>query len=664
MVRPTLLGLLAVLLIGAAPADLNPRGYVNDFANIIPDEREAVIERKLSDFENVTTMEIAVVTTPSLDGRDIEGWSIELARAWGVGKKGNDNGIIFTIAPNERTYRIETGYGVEPFLTDGEAGRFGRDILPDYFRANDYGGGTEALVDKIIAHIGMLSPADQQQLIVTRAQQAEKERYEATIAKAMFFERLGNFVGGLIILALLIFGFFRLRRFIKRRREEKRKLREMKEFVSTFEVDVAAQIAQFNENPLSDESYRAEHVPTWMTSTLNLALAIFSDAERVARAAVSDLPPLTREHLTEIEKSKEVMQRMSDSVAKALAAIKSLDETVAQYRKGAEDSVTTSAKAYEDLTQHYKELVSSKHAIDTILVEEHLTDFASHLDELQKQLASRGEGRDDASDKVKQSAEALTEAILDVAERLKDFDALSNQAVATFEALGKELPGLAATQQRHADIMKRLAVIIPATRLNTVRFDAMDSEIKVVTREFGTLEVRDARDAALVVSFYDKLSTLKERAEAVTSAFVRAEELERETLSARDSHPEAASKLERAIAAAGSEVNDSDVEDQAKQLLRDAKNKQSEAANIASKSLVDWIAVSAFVETALALANQAKQEAESNKEEAARRRRRRAAAQSSASYSSSGHSGSSSSSGGFKGFGGGGFGGGGASGRW
>jgi uncharacterized membrane protein YgcG len=664
MIRSVFFGLAAVVLIGAAPADLKPKGYVNDFANIIPDEREAVIENKLADFEKVTTMEIAVVTTPSLDGRDVEGWSIELARAWGVGKKGNDNGILFTIAPNERTYRIETGYGVEPFLTDGVAGRFGRDILPDYFRANDYGGGTEALVDKIIAHIGMLSPADQKQLIVTRVQQAEKERYEATIAKAMFFERLGNFIGGLIVLALLVFGFFRLRRFIKRRREENRKLLEMKEFVRTFEVDIAAQVARFNENPLSDESYRAEHVPAWMAPSFNFAFAIFSVIESDAKAVVSLVPPLTRKHLPAIEKSRALIQGVSNAGTNALLAVESFEENVTQYRKGVEDTVATTAKASSNLARRYKKLVSSGCMVDFILTKGQLTEFASRLNELQRQLASRGQGRGDASDKVKQSAEALTESILDVAERLKDFDALSNQAVATFEALDKELPGLAATQQRHADIMKRLAVIIPATRLNTVRFDAMDSEIKVVTREFGTLEVREARDAALVVSFYDKLSTLKERAEAVTSAFVRAEELERETLSAREAYREAASKLERAIAAAGSEVNDSDVEDQAKQLLHDAKNKQSEAANIASKSLVDWIAVSAFVETALALANQAKQEAESDKEEAARRRRRRAAAQSSASYGSSNHSSSSSPSGGFKGFGGGGFGGGGASGRW
>jgi uncharacterized membrane protein YgcG len=429
-------------------------------------------------------------------------------------------------------------------------------------------------------------------------------------------------------------------------------------------VDIAAQVARFNENPLSDESYRAEHVPAWMAPSFNFAFAIFSVIESDAKAVVSLVPPLTRKHLPAIEKSRALIQGVSNAGTNALLAVESFEENVTQYRKGVEDTVATTAKASSNLARRYKKLVSSGCMVDFILTKGQLTEFASRLNELQRQLASRGQGRGDASDKVKQSAEALTESILDVAERLKDFDALSNQAVATFEALDKELPGLAATQQRHADIMKRLAVIIPATRLNTVRFDAMDSEIKVVTREFGTLEVREARDAALVVSFYDKLSTLKERAEAVTSAFVRAEELERETLSAREAYREAASKLERAIAAAGSEVNDSDVEDQAKQLLRDAKNKQSEAANIASKSLVDWIAVSAFVETALALANQAKQEAESDKEEAARRRRRRAAAQSSASYGSSNHSSSSSPSGGFKGFGGGGFGGGGASGRW
>ena len=72
----------AVLLMAAAPA---PKGYVDDSANIIPDDREAVLEQTLRDYEAKTTIEIAVATRSLRPG--YRGVLIELGRTWGVGKR-------------------------------------------------------------------------------------------------------------------------------------------------------------------------------------------------------------------------------------------------------------------------------------------------------------------------------------------------------------------------------------------------------------------------------------------------------------------------------------------------------------------------------------------------------------------------------------------------
>lgn len=130
------LGCLALVLLRTASAEPNypePVGFVNDFANIIPDDIQAQLETTLRDYETKTTNEIVVVTVPSLEGTNIESYTIGLARKWGVGKEGKDNGVVLLVAPNEHEVRIEVGYGLEGVLPDGKAGEIVRkDIIPRF----------------------------------------------------------------------------------------------------------------------------------------------------------------------------------------------------------------------------------------------------------------------------------------------------------------------------------------------------------------------------------------------------------------------------------------------------------------------------------------------------------------------------------------------------
>ena len=121
-------------------------GYVTDPAKLFSPEEKANLEQILTQIEHNTTAEIAVVTAPSLDGLSVEDYSIQLAEQWKVGKKDIDNGLIILIAPNERAYRIEVGYGLEGLLPDSLTGRLGREILVPAFKEERYGEGTLELV--------------------------------------------------------------------------------------------------------------------------------------------------------------------------------------------------------------------------------------------------------------------------------------------------------------------------------------------------------------------------------------------------------------------------------------------------------------------------------------------------------------------------------------
>ena len=126
-------------------------GFVYDFAGVLKETERQQLETKLAAFEKNTGNEIAVVIIPSLSGDTIENFSVELFKEWGIGEKGKDNGILLLMARDDRNVRIEVGYGLEGFLTDAQSSWILKNIVVPAFRENNFYGGIDAAVDKIIA---------------------------------------------------------------------------------------------------------------------------------------------------------------------------------------------------------------------------------------------------------------------------------------------------------------------------------------------------------------------------------------------------------------------------------------------------------------------------------------------------------------------------------
>jgi uncharacterized protein len=118
-----------------------PTGYVNDLANVIPADQARSLESLLTEVEQKTGAQIAVVTVPKVDGADIDGAAVDLFKAWGIGKKGKDDGILILAAIQDHKARIEVGYGLEGVITDGQAGSILRNYVFPYFKKGDYGQG-------------------------------------------------------------------------------------------------------------------------------------------------------------------------------------------------------------------------------------------------------------------------------------------------------------------------------------------------------------------------------------------------------------------------------------------------------------------------------------------------------------------------------------------
>lgn len=136
---------------------INPKtarnAWVSDMAGVIDDNTEAQLNAYIDDLEKKTSAEIAVVTVKKCEDFfgsgaaryktdiNVKDFATKLFNAWGIGKKGQDNGVLVLVSVGQRRIEIETGYGVEGILPDGKVGAIlDKHVIP-YFKKDDYGGG-------------------------------------------------------------------------------------------------------------------------------------------------------------------------------------------------------------------------------------------------------------------------------------------------------------------------------------------------------------------------------------------------------------------------------------------------------------------------------------------------------------------------------------------
>jgi uncharacterized protein len=116
---------------------IKPSGYVTDLAGALNADTKAKLEALGTELEQKTGAQMAIVTVHSLEGESIENYANDLYKKLGVGSKKDDRGVLLLVSPDERKYRIEVGYGLEPVINDARAGDTGRAMVP-FLRSGDY----------------------------------------------------------------------------------------------------------------------------------------------------------------------------------------------------------------------------------------------------------------------------------------------------------------------------------------------------------------------------------------------------------------------------------------------------------------------------------------------------------------------------------------------
>jgi uncharacterized protein len=127
------------------------KSRVTDLTGTLAAEEAAQLEQKLAAFEARKGSQIAVLIVPTTQPETIEQYSIRVAEAWKLGRKGIDDGALLLIAKQDRTVRIEVGYGLEGVLPDALAKRIVDEVIVPQFRQGNFFGGINAGIEQMMS---------------------------------------------------------------------------------------------------------------------------------------------------------------------------------------------------------------------------------------------------------------------------------------------------------------------------------------------------------------------------------------------------------------------------------------------------------------------------------------------------------------------------------
>lgn len=148
-IRATLLAVLWLCTCMLQPAHAEVaipvlKTYVTDLTRTLTPNQQDALVQLLKSLDTRKGSQIAVLIVPTTQPETIEQYSIRVADAWKLGRKGIDDGVLLLVAKDDREVRIEVGRGLEGVLPDAVANRIINEIIIPFFKQGDVYGGLQA----------------------------------------------------------------------------------------------------------------------------------------------------------------------------------------------------------------------------------------------------------------------------------------------------------------------------------------------------------------------------------------------------------------------------------------------------------------------------------------------------------------------------------------
>jgi uncharacterized protein len=142
---------LKVVALAQEPAVPTLTRHMTDLTGTISAQEVETLDAKLRSFEDSTSNQIVVLMMSTIGSGSLEDFSLRVAEANRIGVKGRDNGALLFIAREDRSVRIEVGYGLEGALPDIVSGQIIRNELGPRFSNGKYFEGINAAIDAMMA---------------------------------------------------------------------------------------------------------------------------------------------------------------------------------------------------------------------------------------------------------------------------------------------------------------------------------------------------------------------------------------------------------------------------------------------------------------------------------------------------------------------------------
>lgn len=141
-------GLLAQFRIPEKPSG-SGQTSLYDYIGLLSQTQQRQLEQKLIRYSDSTSTQIVIAIIGSTEGENIQYLGAQWGHAWGIGQEDEDNGILVLLARDDRRLAINTGYGVEEFLTDAQSRRIIERVIIPEFKKGDYYAGLDKGTDAI-----------------------------------------------------------------------------------------------------------------------------------------------------------------------------------------------------------------------------------------------------------------------------------------------------------------------------------------------------------------------------------------------------------------------------------------------------------------------------------------------------------------------------------
>lgn len=120
-----------------------------DYIDLLSPDQKLRLEQKLIRYSDSTSTQIVIAIIASTEGENIQFLGAQWGHKWGIGQEKEDNGILVLLARDDRRIAINTGYGVEEFLTDVLSRRIIETVIIPEFKNGGYYTGLDKGTDAI-----------------------------------------------------------------------------------------------------------------------------------------------------------------------------------------------------------------------------------------------------------------------------------------------------------------------------------------------------------------------------------------------------------------------------------------------------------------------------------------------------------------------------------